>query len=259
MLYQLSYFRVWERKNSGIRQTAKQKFLAHAKWGSWSFIFAAKVVCMAVKNSRTLRQLLILLAALVGARLLFVALMPATYSFDLHAWLTVMDNLEGGGNPYRDTGLLNYPPFWLQILFGLKQLAKLTGFSPIHLIQATLVAGEAIAMCAAYIAGRRFFPQASVFPTLLVVGFVILSANYAIEYALFDSHGKFLVMLVPSESLMKFSDKASTQGGQTLIRLPMFLFYVSLFVMLIRRFREKGTPASNAPDTVRNEGMSIAA
>ncbi len=120
------------------------------------------------QRPRSARQFFILLAALVLARIAFIAFMPATYSIDLHSWLRVMDNLEHGGNPYRDMDVLNWPPFWMQILFGLHQVAKHTGASPVYLIQGTLILGEVMVLCTAFCMARRFFPKQPVFLPLLL-------------------------------------------------------------------------------------------
>jgi hypothetical protein len=118
-------------------------------------------------RTKTWPKLPVLIAALIGARLLFMLLMPATYSTDLHSWLRVMNVLDAGGNPYKETDVLNWPPFWMQILFGLHHLAKHTGISDVRLIQFTLITGEALTVCAAYLAGRKFFPARNLFAALL--------------------------------------------------------------------------------------------
>lgn len=114
------------------------------------------------------QRLAILLASLFVARILFIAAMPATYSTDLFSWLRVMDILQAGGNPYKETEVLNWPPFWMQILFGLHQIAKHTGFSSIHLIQGTLISAEALVLALVYLFARRHFYSKHVFLVLLL-------------------------------------------------------------------------------------------
>lgn len=102
-------------------------------------------------------QLLWVYAAFIAARVLFIWLMPATYSKDLYAWLQVIDVLKNGGNPYSVTDVLNWPPFWMQLLYGIHAVSKFSGVSPTHLIQATLIIGEAITIFPCYIILRQFF------------------------------------------------------------------------------------------------------
>ena len=115
-----------------------------------------------------LRLLAGLVIALVAARLLFIWLMPVVYSKDLFSWLRVMDVLQSGGNPYRETDVLNWPPFWMQMLFGIHQLAKRTGISPIRLIQAILIFGEILVMIVAFFLGRTRRPAKELFKPLLL-------------------------------------------------------------------------------------------
>jgi hypothetical protein len=109
----------------------------------------------------------VLLAALFLARLAFILLMPETYSTDLYSWLKVMEILDRNGNPYRETGVLNWPPFWMQILFGIHQVAKHLHVSATHLVQATLIFGEALVLTVVYAMGRRLFDGKRLFGALL--------------------------------------------------------------------------------------------
>jgi hypothetical protein len=110
----------------------------------------------------------ILIITLILSRVAFILFMPATYSIDLHSWLHVMDILEAGGNPYKETGVLNWPPFWMQILFGLHQIAKHTGLAPTHLIQSTLISTEALVLTVVYLFARRHFYSRHLFLVLLL-------------------------------------------------------------------------------------------
>lgn len=95
------------------------------------------------------RPLWLILAVLILSRVLFIILMPATYSKDLHAWLAVMELLKNGENPYY-SGVLNWPPVWMQVLFVIQKVSDWTTFSKIHLIQSFLIFGECLAVSLAY-------------------------------------------------------------------------------------------------------------
>ena len=48
-----------------------------------------------------------MIGLLVGVRLLYMALMPAAYSHDVHAWEDVAKEIYGGSNPYVTTSHLH--------------------------------------------------------------------------------------------------------------------------------------------------------
>lgn len=108
-------------------------------------------------NATTRRNLFITLALLAVARMLFICLMPGVYSKDLHAWLRVIDVLNASGNPYRDTGVLNWPPFWMQVLFVLGKFSAHTSISAIHMIQATLIGAEMLTVFISFKITEKFF------------------------------------------------------------------------------------------------------
>lgn len=80
----------------------------------------------------------------------FIFWMPSSFSKDMYAWVEVIAILKRGGNPYREASLLNYPPFWLQILFGIGKIADATGIAATRLVQSVLIFGEAIVMILTY-------------------------------------------------------------------------------------------------------------
>ncbi len=76
----------------------------------------------------------------------------------------------------------------------------------------------------ATIAGKR----------LMLAGLVILCLTYTFEYAMFNSHGAFIKFFTHSENVAVFSEKVGHSAYQTMFRLPMFLFYNTFFVALLR-------------------------
>jgi hypothetical protein len=113
------------------------------------------------KYSFAIKDLAIIFAVLILARAGFVMLMPAVYSKDLYAWLNVIDILHNGQNPYRVTDVLNWPPFWMQLLFVINKISGLTGISTTHLIQCCLTLGELLAVVVAYVIMKRHFKLAN--------------------------------------------------------------------------------------------------
>jgi hypothetical protein len=113
------------------------------------------------------KKLLLLSLLLLASRMLFVLLMPAVHSYDLDSWLRVMDVLGRGENPYRVTEVLNWPPFWMQIIFGLKRISDHTGLDRIHLVQATLVFAELLILWGLAWIGRGFTDGRKLYRVLL--------------------------------------------------------------------------------------------
>jgi hypothetical protein len=72
---------------------------------------------------------------------------------------------------------------------------------------------------------------------LLLLTWAVTIITYTIEYAMFHSHGAFWVEWKPSLNMMTLSEEMGSRKGQTLIRLPMFICYVALFVTFIRELR----------------------
>ncbi len=75
--------------------------------------------------------------------------------------------------------------------------------------------------------------------TTFTIMFGVAIATYAIEYALFPSHGAFLIKNNPSPSLQHLSATFSTLPAQTVIRLPLFYCYILLFRLGWRRLKDR--------------------
>lgn len=89
----------------------------------------------------------------------------------------------------------------------------------------------------------------------LIVGvYAIAALTYVVEYALFSSHGMFLVRLLPGDArVVRWAEEWSTPHGQTLVRLPLFLAFLatmigsaSLLRRSLSRSREASLPAAIA-------------
>ena len=74
----------------------------------------------------------------------------------------------------------------------------------------------------------------------LLIGFYAVAAlTYLVEYAMFDTHGMFLVRLLPeNQQVARWSQEWSSAETQTVIRLPLFVGYLALLwggASLLRR------------------------
>ncbi len=91
-----------------------------------------------------------MLAADVGARALFLLWTdPRAISADLRGWQQVADALVAGQNPYNTTPALNWPPLWMQVLFGISRLASTVGVPLVRAIPVFLIASELALILAA--------------------------------------------------------------------------------------------------------------
>lgn len=91
------------------------------------------------------------IVAAAAARALFLALAPPdAVSTDLSQnWSTVVAHLENGANPYVTTTYLNWPPVWLQVLYGLRQLSVATGLSWYRAVQLFTASADVATVAAA--------------------------------------------------------------------------------------------------------------
>jgi PA14 domain-containing protein len=73
-----------------------------------------------------------------------------------------------------------------------------------------------------------------------LVGFYGVAAlTYLVEYAMFETHGKFLVRLLPGNpDLARWSAEWSSSSGQTVIRLPIFVGCLMLLTLGGWRLRD---------------------
>ena len=83
---------------------------------------------------------------------------------------------------------------------------------------------------------------------MLLASYAIASCTYLVEYALFDSHGSFLVALRPEDPrIAHWSQALSTPGAQTLVRLPLFVSFLALlFAGAVMIWRSRVVPPDGA-------------
>ena len=96
------------------------------------------------------RDLVVVLAASLLARLLFVAAIGDAHSSDVDHWRGALEALDEGRNPY-ETGVLNWPPLWLQIIVGLDVAADRTFLSFFAALRIYLVLIESALVVTLYL------------------------------------------------------------------------------------------------------------
>jgi Dolichyl-phosphate-mannose-protein mannosyltransferase len=115
------------------------------------------------------RQVLLALIVGLGARILWILLLPMTaISSDLRAWDYVANDLEAGRNPYVTTQFVSWPPAWIQVVSFLAGIARHFGWPLDSVIRAFLIGvdGACLLMVGALI--RRLVGPTRVLSTLLL-------------------------------------------------------------------------------------------
>ncbi|MDX6569855.1 MAG: hypothetical protein QOH15_2433 [Gaiellales bacterium] len=83
---------------------------------------------------------------------------------------------------------------------------------------------------------------------ILLVVYAVAAATYVVEYALLRALGRFLVAFFGnSHFLLRVSDRLSTPGATTVLRIPLFAAFLVLLVAGFRRLRSR--PEASAPTT----------
>jgi hypothetical protein len=63
----------------------------------------------------------------------------------------------------------------------------------------------------------------------------VAALTYIVEYSLFRSHGALAVQIWPRSPLLtSVAMRISTSGGQTLVRLPLFVALCAVFSRIVR-------------------------
>jgi hypothetical protein len=134
-------------------------------------------------------QLLLLLCVAGAARLAWLAILPTgAVSLDLLAWKGLAYALVHHLNPYEISHFYNYPPFWMEIVYGLSQLSVRYDFDIFLSIRLALIAGDLTLLACVYLLLREMQPTGK-FTRLLLVGYCLnpLLILLTVQHANFDS------------------------------------------------------------------------
>ena len=125
------------------------------------------------------------------ARILFMVFVPTgARSFDTFSWESIAKILEAGGNPYQTTGLLNWPPFWMQIVFCLSKIAHWLDVSLFRTLQVFLITVELSVIFFMVKIIQEFFPVQK-FKLAVIFGIAINPA----AFLLICQHGNFDILV----------------------------------------------------------------
>jgi hypothetical protein len=101
--------------------------------------------------------LLRLILITIAARMILLVILPANetkacLSTDLVIWSHITAELNAGQNPYAETQhhLMNWPPFWLGVLYGISRVAQPYTWKFYLYIRMVLIAGDVMLLSAIY-------------------------------------------------------------------------------------------------------------
>ena len=107
------------------------------------------------------------------ARFIFMVAMPShARSFDAISWEKVADVLNSGTNPYQTTTFLNWPPFWLQIVFVISKISSFLAIPFFCVLQLFLIIIESIVIVLLVKLIRQVVPSAPV-RVLVILGIAL--------------------------------------------------------------------------------------
>jgi hypothetical protein len=117
-----------------------------------------------LRGNASRRHLVGSLGVVLGASLLvraaFIVCTPRdVFSADVNNWRWVVVALERGLNPYQATTFLNWPPLWMQILFGLNRVAGWLGLTLFQVVRSFLIGVESVAVVLTFFLVARTAPS----------------------------------------------------------------------------------------------------
>jgi len=171
--------------------------LSSLRFNSPSFVQAQ------LARRRLVGSVALVLGVGLAARVAFILCTPRdVYSADVNNWRWVVASLERGLNPYQSTTFLNWPPLWMQILFGLNRLATGLGLSLFQAIRAFLIIVEGAVIVLTFILVSRTSPSFSA-RRLLLIGMALnpIAILLVCQHCNFDVLVAFWVLLFVNEQI----------------------------------------------------------
>jgi hypothetical protein len=157
-------------------------------------------------NERTNKFLLFLVISL-SVRGMYVFMFANCFSRDLVGWNKVSDAFSAGEIPYHATGFLNWPPFWMQLIFLFKKISLLTHLSFDTVVRGFLILTESIMALLLYSALNRFTGMRSTVK-LLIFGIALnpISIFQVCQHCNFDVLVGFWILLAVY-MLLRFQER----------------------------------------------------
>jgi hypothetical protein len=118
------------------------------------------------------RDLAIVLGVSWIVRAAFVAAIGDTHSLDVEYWRGALGAREEGTNPY-ETGVLNWPPLWLEVIVAINAIANRVDASFLSLLRVYLVAVESAIVVTLYFTLVSVGARRRTIRRALLVGFAL--------------------------------------------------------------------------------------
>jgi hypothetical protein len=191
------------------------------------------------------RDVAIVLAISWAARIIFMLAIPdLIHSFDFESWEKVADVLKTGGNPYQTTSFLNWPPFWLQLVFVISKISSFLSVPFFRVLQCFLILVESIVVVLLVKLIRQVAPQAPV-RTLVILGIALNPAAILLtcQHCNFDVVVALWLLLFMHHLLryIRTQDCADWMGACLFLGLGILTKTIPLILipMLIGGFRKE--------------------
>lgn len=114
------------------------------------------------QSQKPFRDIFVVLTASWVVRLAFILIVPEeARSFDTYSWQGVAKFLDDGLNPYHVSTVLNWPPFWMQLIFCISKAAAFMGIPFFRALQIFLILVESVVIIQAFKLIREVVPAAN--------------------------------------------------------------------------------------------------
>jgi hypothetical protein len=139
---------------------------------------------------------IVVVTGLVARAIVLWCLPAAAVSVDLRAWESIAGVLSGGQNPYNlKPHWLRWPPAWMQILFGLDQIARIFHWPVIVTIRLFLILADALGVLLAGRLIRRLEPASVLGPLLIGWSLNPIAILLVCQHANFDGLVAICILL----------------------------------------------------------------
>ncbi|MGD0462333.1 MAG: hypothetical protein ABSB74_07570 [Tepidisphaeraceae bacterium] len=148
------------------------------------------------RASRIAFHLCLLLAIAAVTRFGWLCALPAkAISVDLNDWRRVAQGLAMGMDPYARGHLLNWPPFWMEVIYLCMRFSARFGWDFIFCIRCVLIAADLGVLAASFLLLRML---GSGYGLLLLLGYCLnpLLTLLTVQHGNFDAFAELWILLL---------------------------------------------------------------
>jgi hypothetical protein len=150
------------------------------------------------RSQHTAFHFCLLITIAAAARIAWMcALPPHVISVDLNDWHRVAEGLQLGMNPYARWRVLNWPPFWMEIIDLCMSLSSRFGWDFFSCIRTVLIVGDLGVLAATFFLLRMLAPQSN-HGLLFLLGYCLnpLLVLLTIQHGNFDAIAELWIVLM---------------------------------------------------------------